>query len=604
MDLSPDQRLAGVLAPLFALRGDADLGIGDVGALREFVDWAAETGLGVVQLLPVNAIGNDNSPYNAISSVALEPTTIDVNSIPELGAAEISFLTDQTDLEALRRGPVAYPLVKALKRKLLNRAFDLFLERSWRRNTARARAFRHFVHANGAWLEPYALFRTLMDENGGTERWDTWEKNQQSSPAAAHWLSRRTTTHRRALERSMRFVMFEQWIAWTQWEEVRAHAEKRGVALMGDVPFGVSYYSADVWHSPELFDLAWSGGAPPEPLFTDDPFTHKWGQNWGVPLYRWEALRRTGFAWWRHRVRMVRRIFHLFRIDHVLGLYRIYGFPWRPERNSEFLPLSSAEAAQITGGLLPRFWDYDDATPEHCTKNREHGEERLRHLLEETGLYRLIGEDLGIVPEYVRPSLQSLRIPGFKIPFWEHDASGALIPGAAYERLSVATYATHDHEPLRAHWEHWMSVIEAALHRPQELAGERDRAWWDVRRLAGWAGFSVPRITAFEDVHENLLEGLLRANSWLAMTMITDVFGTSQRFNVPGAVSESNWSQRLALPISEWENDVGARAATERMRRVIRMTQRNPPAALTGTKEMRTADEHEWTRMEETGGAR
>ena len=149
-----------------------------------------------------------------------------------------------------------------------------------------------------------------------------------------------------------------------------------------------------------------------------------------------------------------------------------------------------------------------------------------------------------------------------------------------------------------------MSVIEAALHRPQELAGERDRAWWDVRRLAGWAGFSVPRITAFEDVHENLLEGLLRANSWLAMTMITDVFGTSQRFNVPGAVSESNWSQRLALPISEWENDVGARAATERMRRVIRMTQRNPPAALTGTKEMRTADEHEWTRMEETGGAR
>jgi 4-alpha-glucanotransferase len=577
MELSPDQPLAGVLAPLFALRGEADLGIGDVGALREFVGWAADTGFGVVQLLPVNAIGNDNSPYNAISSVALEPTTIDISAVPELDAAEISFLTEQTDLEALRQGPVAYPQVKAVKRKLIERAYDLFLTRSWRRNNARARAFRRFVKANASWLEPYALFRALMEENGGSECWDTWEKSQRTSRTAWHWLARRTTAHRRTLERSMRFVMFEQWIAWTQWEELKSDAEKLGVALMGDVPFGVSYYSADVWNSPELFNLGWSGGAPPEPLFTDDAFTHKWGQNWGVPLYRWDALRKENFAWWRHRVRMVRRIFHLFRIDHVLGFYRIYGFPWRPERNGEFLPLSPLEAEQNTGGLLPRFWEWDDATPAHCAENRAHGEERLRHLLEETGAYRLIGEDLGTVPEYVRPSLRSLDIPGFKIPFWEHDASGTLTPGAAYERLSVATYATHDHEPMRALWEHWMSVIEAALHRPHDLASERDRAWWDVRRLAAWAGFSVPCITAFEDVHEKLLEGLLRANSWLAITMITDVFGTSQRFNVPGAVSESNWSQRLALPISAWERDTASTAATDRMRRVIRATQRHGP---------------------------
>jgi 4-alpha-glucanotransferase len=574
MSLSPDQRLAGVLAPLFALRGETDLGVGDVGALREFIEWAADTGFGVVQLLPVNATGNDNSPYNAISSVALEPTTIDISAVPELTAAEISFVTGEIDLEALRGGPVVYPLVKALKHQLLDRAFDLFLTHSWRRNNARARKFRHFIKAHAGWLEPYALFRTLMEANGGTERWDTWEKGQQTAETASHWLARRSTKDRRALERTMRFTMFEQWIAWTQWEELKAFAEQRGVALMGDVPFGVSYYSADVWHAPELFDLTWSGGAPPEPLFTDDPFTQKWGQNWGVPLYRWEAHRKTNYAWWRRRVGMVRRIFHLFRIDHILGFYRIYGFPWRPDRNSEFLPLSRAEAEQLTGGLLPRFWEDDDETAAHRAKNRARGEERLRHLVEETGAFRLIGEDLGTVPEYVRPSLQSLRIPGFKIPFWEHDETGTLIAGAGYERLSVATYATHDHEPLRALWEHWMSVIEAALHRPHELAAERDRAWCDVRRLATWAGFAVPCITAFEDVHEKLLEGLLRSNSWLAITMITDVFGTSQRFNVPGAVSESNWSQRLALPIAEWERESGARAATDRMAQVIRATQR------------------------------
>jgi 4-alpha-glucanotransferase len=563
-----------VLAPLFALRSESDLGIGDVAALREFVDWAADTGFGVVQLLPINATGNDNSPYNAISSIALEPTTIDISAVPELDAAEIAFHTQEVKLDVLRAGPVAYPLVKALKRKLLSRAYDLFLVRSWRRNDRRARAFRRFAQSNAAWLEPYALFRTLMEENAGTERWDTWPSGTQTSETAGHWLARRSSAHRRAIERAMRFVMFEQWIAWSQWEELKAYAESRGVGLMGDVPFGVSYYSADVWDSPQLFDLSWSGGAPPEPLFTDDAFTQKWGQNWGVPLYRWDAMRTQRFAWWRHRVRMVRRIFHLFRIDHVLGFYRIYGFPWRPERNSEFLPLSSAEAQQLTGGLLPRFWEYDDATPEHRARNRAHGEELLRQLLDETGVYRLIGEDLGTVPDYVRPSLQSLRIPGFKIPFWEQDATGDLVAGDAYERLSVATFATHDHEPLRALWEHWMSVIEAALHRPHELAAARDRAWWEVRRLAAWAGFSVPCITAFEDVHEKLLAGLFRSNSWLAITMITDVFGTSQRFNVPGAVSESNWSQRLALPISEWERDAGLRAAGDRINRLIRATRR------------------------------
>src|ERR1700733_7477019 len=133
MELSPDQKLAGLLAPLFALRGVNDLGVGDVGALREFVDWSAEQGFRVVQLLPVNETGNDHSPYNAISSVALDPTTIEITpeALPDLPETDFAEITAGVDLKALRQGAVKYPAVKALKWKLLERAFENFMERSW-----------------------------------------------------------------------------------------------------------------------------------------------------------------------------------------------------------------------------------------------------------------------------------------------------------------------------------------------------------------------------------------------------------------------------------------------------------------------------------------
>ena len=130
-----------------------------------------------------------------------------------------------------------------------------------------------------------------------------------------------------------RFYRYVQWIAHLQWTAIKSYADERGVGLMGDIPFGVSYYSADVYSRRDEFALDWSGGAPPEPYFKDDEFTQKWGQNWGIPLYRWDVMRTRELAWWRQRVRGVRKIFHVFRIDHVLGFYRIYAFPWRPERN-------------------------------------------------------------------------------------------------------------------------------------------------------------------------------------------------------------------------------------------------------------------------------
>ncbi len=577
MDLTPDHKLAGLLAPLFALRGKNDFGVGDVGALREFIDWSAEHGFRVVQLLPVNETGNDNSPYNAISSVALEPTTIEITpeALPGLTAPEIAEIAAGVDLGVLSAGPVAYPLVKELKRQLLRRAFENFLAHSWRRNDRRARAFRAFVKDEAAWLENYSLFRVLIDENGGTECWDSWPLEQQSPAAARAWCAAQKPAKRQAIEQALRFASFVQWIAWGQWQAIKAYADAQGVALMGDIPFGVSYYSADVWARPEVFDHQWCGGCPPERIMVVDPFTYKWGQNWGIPLYHWAVERERGFAWWRQRVRQVRACFHLFRIDHILGFFRIYGFPWRPQYNAEFLLLSEEEAKARTGGELPHFIQYEDDTEAHKVANCAQGEEVLKVLLEECGQYRLIGEDLGVVPDYVRPCLTRLGIAGFKIPYWEHEPDGEMTPGAAYQRLSVTTYATHDFEPVRASWEHWMARIEAAEKGGPETHAARDAAWRDARRLAGWAGFEVPQITPYNDaVHETLIRGLFTSNSWMALYMITDLFATSQRFNVPGAISESNWSQRLAQPVAQWSTDPALVAKMERVRAILRETGR------------------------------
>lgn len=532
-----EQAVAGVLTPLFALRGENDFGCGDTGALRGFIVWAAMHGFRCVQLLPVNETGADHSPYNAISSVAIEPTTIDLTALPDLQPSEIA-----EHHESISAGPVRWRVVKAIKRKLLLRAFANFTERHWEANDARARQFAAFVKAESAWLDAYSLFRVLAERHG-SEKWDEWPVEVRAFSVARAWLA--SLRNGAEIAQEIRFVQYVQWIAFTQWREARQFAGERGVVLMGDVPFGVNYYSADVWAQPELFDLDWSGGAPPEPAFADDEFTRRWGQNWGVPLYRWPAHRASGFAWWRQRVRKIEEAFHLFRIDHVLGFYRIYGFPWRPQRNAEFAALTIEEALARTGGKLPHYIEHADDSPEHCAANRAQGEEFLRVLQCEVGPNALVGEDLGTVPDYVRPSLLSLGIPGFKVPQWETGPDSRLTPGSDYTPCSIATYATHDHEPLRAMWTRWMTIIAAALEEPERLAGARDNAWREARRLAEWAGFVVPRILDFDEVHEFLIAALFRCRSRFAIVMITDVLGTDQRFNVPGTVAADNWSARL-----------------------------------------------------------
>lgn len=536
MLLSPNDRIAGVLAPLFALRTENDLGIGDLEGLRQFIDWSHRLGFRLVQLLPVNETGGDNSPYNAISSRALEPTTLYLapGSPPELSAEAFAAVVREFDLPSLRRGTVQYEQVKPLKRKLLEAAFAVFVKGVPNQN------FERFCRAEKAWLDNYALFRALMEANGERETWDQWPRN--NIVAARSWLDSLGKEEAAHFHSRRQFFRYVQWVAYEQWLQMKAYATARQVALMGDIPFGVSYYSADVFTHPERFRLEWSGGAPPEPYFKDDEFTQKWGQNWGIPLYDWAQMRRHHFDWWRERVTGMREIFHLFRIDHVLGFYRIYAFPWRPERNREFLPLDAQQMQALTGGRVPHFAPREDSSWENCELNRREGEEYLRVVLEASGETLVVGEDLGTVPDYARPSLRSLGIAGFKIPQWENYPDHRSIPGRAYERLSVATYATHDHKPIRAIW-------ETAFGQEGEQVNQ---ARHDLAKIGEFAGLLPDDSMEYvRDFYPAILDALFRCESWIAVVMITDLLARKDRFNIPGTAARSNWSRRLHTTISK-----------------------------------------------------
>jgi 4-alpha-glucanotransferase len=564
MELSPEKKIAGVLAPLFGLRGENDLGIGDVAVLREFIDWAAEIGFKLVQLLPINEMGADNSPYNAISAMAIEPTTLYLapGSPEDLSREDFDAVMSDVDLSKLRRSKVRYGDVRKLKRRLLEKAFASFCSRA---SEDRQSRFRKFCDRESLWLDDYAFFRALVDANRGYEAWDQWPREQHTVASARSWLAQQPPEQQEQQSEREDFFRYVQWVAHDQWSAIKRYAEQKNVALMGDIPFGVSYYSADVFTRPDQFALEWCGGAPPETHFKDDRFTQKWGQNWGIPLYRWPAMRERHFDWWRQRVRAIAHCFHLFRIDHVLGFYRIYAFPWRPQQNRKFLELDWNQMLEKTGGRAPHFEPRDDFTPENCHANCRNGEEYLRIVLTEAGIGRVIGEDLGTVPDFVRPSLRSLGIAGFKIPQWEF-YHGRVTPGSEYERLSVATYATHDHPPIRAMW-------DEAFNGSGDSA---EQARSDLEKIATFAEFKrAGQELDFErDFYPAIMRALFKSESWLAVVMITDLLARKYRFNVPGVSATSNWTRRMQRSISQLRSSPKERKRMESIRALLEETGR------------------------------
>ncbi len=549
MAASAFPRLAGTLVPVFALRHENDFGVGDTRAVRDAITWHAEHKLGLLQILPINETGADNSPYNAISSIALDPLYLNLTpeEVPGLLPEAVAELFPESLKRELQTGPVQYKRVKMLKLDVLSRAYVEFEAMDLQEGTDAAYDFQSFVENNMGWLPGYTLFRTLLNEYGDNALWHQWAPEHQDLEKAEMWLA--SCPDKDELVRYRQFTAYVQWVAWRQWSGVRAWADEKGVRLVGDIPFGVSKFSADVWCERHLFDLEWSGGAPPEPFFTSGEFVRKWGQNWGIPLYNWDANRAQNFFWWKQRVGAISLIFHSFRIDHVLGFFRIYGFPWEPQRNDEFSPLTLAEAKERCGGREPHFIPRPDEPEENAQKNCADGEAFLKMIQEAAGSTGVVAEDLGMTPKYVPKLLTKMGIPGFLIPHFSVDPElREYVRKGDFREISIATWGTHDHQPLIA----WYHDLTRRWKGP-----DGHEAWLELQRLMRFLGEDEhnPPDHLTEKLHEAMMRTLLEARSCWTIFTISDVFAMDLRFNQPGTATDDNWSVRLDRPLAEYDKD-------------------------------------------------
>jgi 4-alpha-glucanotransferase len=509
------ERLAGLTVPLFSLRTDRSMGIGEITDLADAGDLARAAGLRLIQLLPVGELsGAETSPYGAISAFGIDPIYLGWAAEPDLPSGLRDALGPE--LAALRvSAGVDYERVRGLKRRLLDAAWGVFAAEHLARNTARAKSYAAFVREHAEWLHDLALFRALKDAHGGAPWWQ-W-------PATLRDRDATQLEHAAArLRDEVQRFQYAQWLAHSQWSAARAALRAKGVALMGDLPFMVGRDSADVWAKREEFGHDASVGVP------GDQFNEE-GQEWGLPPYNWAVMRANGFRWLRARARYAALLVDRFRVDHLVGFYRTYSRPHGRLRSAQ-------------GRLLPGSFD-PPTEPEQLA----HGEAVLRAMIEGAAEHgaRVVAEDLGVVPDFVRPSLQRLGIPGYKVLRWEQD-HGQFRDPRGYPAVSVACLGTHDTDPV-ASW--WGSMP----------AWEREAA----ARAFGLPS-SDPRWTP--EVHAALLSALLGAASGLVLLMWQDVVGTLDRINTPSTVGAHNWTWRLPATIANTLSDGALRPALDRAR--------------------------------------
>lgn len=301
--------------PLFSLRTEGSFGIGDFGDLAAMTDFVADTGQRVLQLLPINDTTTtrrwtDSYPYSCISIFALNPIYVDLRQLPPLADAK-----QQAEFEALRQELNALPAVDyerviRAKEQYLHLMYEQESER-----TMRSAAFKKFFRDNEYWLVPYAQYSYLRDAYG-TADFNTWPSHREWTEAERGQLSNpRTKAYKK-----LAFFYYLQFVLDQQMSAAHEHAMARGVILKGDIPIGVDRTGCDVWFEPHYFNLDGQAGAPPDAFSAN-------GQNWGFPTYNWDRMLADGCQWWVRRFRNMAKYFDAYRIDHVLGFFRIWDIP-------------------------------------------------------------------------------------------------------------------------------------------------------------------------------------------------------------------------------------------------------------------------------------
>lgn len=475
----------GIVIYIPSLHTQYSSGIGEYLDLIPMIDWAAKVGFDIIQLLPINDGGTDPSPYSALSAFALNPALISLTPLVH----EVS----STGIKALKRfnqnKRVPYKKVYALKDELLR---DLYLNEL--PTLKRDSQYQQFINEN-PWLNTYAHFRAMKMISNKT--WMQWN----------HSYIHRDAKVNRYIEHETDYYRFLQYLCHLQMKKVKQYAEQKGILLKGDIPILVAPDSADVWSHTELFNLKLSAGAPPDQY-------SKEGQNWGFPIYLWQTQYDKIMQWWIQRLHYAANYYHLYRLDHVVGLFRIWAIlKGKKATEGSFVPENEKLWIPTGKKILNSFLSHCPMLP--------------------------IAEDLGSVPYSVRQCLTELGIPGTKVIRWERKENGKYIDTESYPPLSMTTLSTHD-APIVADW--WEKYpLEAVPYAKQvgwpycsKLSSEHEEQML-------FTSYHTPSL-----FHINLLQEVLRLDKNLCWPAPAD-----ERVNTPGTINHLNWRYKYRASVEE-----------------------------------------------------
>lgn len=478
----------GICLPLSAIYTEHSCGVGEFLDLIPLLEWLRTTGFDLIQLLPITDSGDDPSPYMGISAHALHPIYLSLKVLP--GIFSIPGMPEK--LNALSQSTSAprllYHQVLQQKHDVLALYLDHFLP-----DIEATPEYQQFIHENRSWLTPYSIFKTLKRTHHGKAWWD-WE-HQPSSSSICH-------TDTLLANEVMRWRAI-QYLCFQQMRAVKSAADRYGMVILGDVPILINKDSADVWWHPDLFCTRSSVGAPPD-------MYNKEGQFWGFPRYNWSHHRKTHFSWWKERLHLQEAFFHMFRIDHLVGFYRLWTIP------------SDKKASH--GHFIPK-------TPQEWLHL---GEEVLSTLISSTTMLPL-GEDLGDVPDLVRESMRTMGIPGLKVLRWERKwkTDRSFINPKGFSPESLSTLSTHDSSTVAGWW-------EEAPEETKQLAHDYNTDWspkctpsmaYDLLKVCHSSG-SLFHVNLFSEYLS-----LFHELSWNDPGQ--------ERINVPGIISPNNWTYRF-----------------------------------------------------------